>query len=487
MPVINKNYNIKSLIELSCVNEGSIVNNAGALCTLTGACTGRSPNAKSIVYDSISKDTVDWTNNNKIGEDKFDELFSQFLKYKNSLACVYLQEVSAVKDKDYALTINVWTEFAKHSMFARNMFVPHSDEDFKAVYNIYHFPTLSDEPAVIISLKERIILITGTLYSGEIKKSIFTVLNFWFPEDYDFLPMHCSVNTDRSGTNPAIFFGLSGTGKTTLSSDENRILIGDDEHGWTDKGLVNFENGCYAKTINLSKEDEPQIWDACNRRGTLIENVVINDGSPDFDNDKYTQNGRASYPFSFIKNSSKSGYVNEHPKNIIMLTCDSFGVLPPVAKLSPDEAVEQFLLGYTSKVAGTEAGITEPVATFSPCFGLPFMPLPPARYGALLKAKIAEHSVNCWLVNTGWTGGGYGVGKRMPISITRMIIDRILDGSLAKCVTIKHTGTNLSIPVTSEIPKDILVPQLGWSCKEEYNAMANKLSIKFAKQRNSIK
>jgi phosphoenolpyruvate carboxykinase (ATP) len=487
MPLINKNYNIKSLIELSCVNEGSIVNNAGALCTLTGACTGRSPNAKSIVYDSISKDTVDWTNNNKIGEDKFDELYNQFLKYKNSLACVYLQEVSAVKDKDYALTINVWTEFAKHSMFARNMFVPHSDKDFKAVYNIYHFPTFSDEPTVIISLKERIILITGTLYSGEIKKSIFTVLNFWFPEDYDFLPMHCSVNTDRSGTNPAIFFGLSGTGKTTLSSDENRILIGDDEHGWTDKGLVNFENGCYAKTINLSKEDEPQIWSACNRRGTLLENVVINDGTPDFDDARHTQNGRASYPFSFIKNSSKTGYVNEHPKNIIMLTCDSFGVLPSVAKLTPDEAVEQFLLGYTSKVAGTEAGITKPVATFSPCFGLPFMPLPPARYGALLKAKIAEHNVNCWLVNTGWTGGGYGVGKRTPISITRMIIDKILDGSLAKCVTIIHHPTGLTLPVNSEIPRDILVPQLGWTSREDYESAATKLKAKFELQKRAIK
>ena len=482
-----KNHNINSLIELSRVDEGSIVNNAGALCTFTGEHTGRSPNAKSIVYDEISKDTVDWTNNNRIGEDQFDDMYGKFLGYKNKLSKVYLQEVSAVKDPQYALTINVWTEFAKHSMFARNMFVPHDDENFRAVYNIYHFPTLSKEPTVIISLKQRVILITGTLYSGEIKKSIFTVLNYWFPEDYGFLPMHCSVNTDRSGMNPAIFFGLSGTGKTTLSSDENRILIGDDEHGWTDKGLVNFENGCYAKTINLSKEDEPQIWDACNQKGAMLENVVINNGVPDFDDARHTQNGRASYPFSFIRNSSQTGYVNEHPKNIIMLTCDSFGVLPPVAKLSPEEAVEQFLLGYTSKVAGTEAGVTEPQATFSPCFGLPFMPLPPKKYGDLLKKKISEHDVDCWLVNTGWSGGGYGKGKRMPIAITRKIIDKILDGSLASCVTVKHHGTNLSIPITSDIPRHILIPQLGWLNEYDYNAAAEDLKLKFEIQRNKLK
>lgn len=485
--MINKNANTDELISLSQLEEGSIVNNAGALCTYTGNATGRSPNAKKIVYDSLSKNTVDWTNNNALGEDQFDELYSSFLGYKNSLSKVYLQEVSAVKDSEYELTINVWSEFAKHSMFARNMFVPRDDENFKAIYNIYHFPSLDKEPAVIISLKQRVILITGTLYSGEIKKSIFTVLNYWFPEDYGFLPMHCSVNTDVNGENPAIFFGLSGTGKTTLSSDENRILIGDDEHGWTDKGLVNFENGCYAKTVNLSREDEPQIWDACNKKGALLENVVINNGIPDFDDTKYTQNGRASYPFSFIKNSSKTGCVNKHPKNIIMLTCDSFGVLPPVAKLSPDEAVEQFLLGYTSKVAGTESGVTKPEATFSPCFGLPFMPLPPDRYGALLKKKISEHSVNCWLVNTGWTGGGYGVGKRMPIGITRGIIDKILDGSLAKCVTIIHHQTGLTFPVNSEIPRDILVPQLGWASREDYESAATKLKAKFELQRRAIK
>tara|TARA_A100001515_G_scaffold91598_1_gene73034 strand:+ start:4055 stop:5515 length:1461 start_codon:yes stop_codon:yes gene_type:complete len=483
---VNKNYKTNKLTEISVREEGSFVNNAGALCTYTGEHTGRSPGAKFIVYDSITSDTVDWTNNNKIGVDVFDEHYSRFLGYKNQLEKVYLQEVSAVKDKEYSLNINVWTQFAKHSMFARNMFTPcDSDENFEADYNIYHFPLLDNNPTVLISLKEKVILITGTLYSGEIKKSIFTVLNYLFPEEHEFLPMHCSVNTDMAGNNPAIFFGLSGTGKTTLSSDVNRILIGDDEHGWTDKGLVNFENGCYAKTINLSKEAEPQIWEACNRKGAILENVVINDGEPDFCDKKHTQNGRASYPFSFIKNSSETGLVNQHPKNIVMLTCDSFGVLPPVAKLTAREAVEQFLLGYTSKVAGTESGITEPVATFSPCFGLPFMPLPPKRYGELLQKKISDHNVNCWLVNTGWLGGGYGVGNRIPIAITRKIIDKILDGTLSSCETIVHPATKLLIPVTSEIPVEILLPEVGWSNLDEYKKAAAQLNKKFDNQRNN--
>ena len=485
--MILKNLDSDALTSISVETEGSLITDTGVLCTTTGKCTGRSPDAKYIVFDDISCNTVDWRNNDKIGQDAFDYLFGGFLKYRNSLDKLYLQEVSAVRDHDYALNINVWTEYAKHSMFARNMFVPNKAESFSEVYNIYHFPNMTNLPKVVISLEQRVILITGTLYSGEIKKSIFTVLNYWFPEDYGFLPMHCSVNTDRSGMNPAIFFGLSGTGKTTLSSDQNRVLIGDDEHGWTDKGLVNFENGCYAKTINLSKEAEPQIWDACFKKGTLLENVVLKNGVPDFEDGKYTQNTRASYPTSFVSNASEKGYVHEHPKNIIMLTCDSFGVLPPVAKLTPDEAVEQFLLGYTSKVAGTESGITEPVATFSPCFGLPFMPLPPESYGELLRNKISEHGVTCWLVNTGWTGGGYGVGKRMPISITRNIVDKILNGTLAKCVTIVHHNTGLTIPVSSEIPREVLVPELGWASIKDYKIASAQLMDKFENQRNSIK
>jgi len=484
--MILTNLGRQELIDTAIEKEDSILSEAGALCCWTGDHTGRSPNAKYIVEDSLTRDLVDWENNQKIEYSSYIELKNRFLEFKSKLSessedSIFLQNVTAVRDPAYSLPVNVWTEYAKHSLFARNMFIPAGTDNFKAQYNVYHFPSLLEEPTVVISLEERVILISGTLYSGEIKKSVFTVLNYWFPIDWNFLPMHCSVNTSKDRDNPTIFFGLSGTGKTTLSSDANRILIGDDEHGWTDRGLVNFEGGCYAKTIRLSKDDEPQIWNASNRKGSILENVVIHNGIPDFDDDKYTQNSRSSYPTSFIDNADKLGYVNLHPRNIVMLTCDSFGVLPPVAKLRPEEAVKQFLLGYTAKVAGTEAGVTEPVATFSPCFGLPFMPLPPAVYGKILKQKINEHSVTCWLVNTGWTGGSYGIGKRMPISITRMIIDRILDGSLAKQSLIHHAPTGLYIPMCSDIDQSILIPEKGWDSIAAYRRQASKLIALFEK------
>ena len=477
--MIYKNLHQENLIRLSVANERSRLTKTGVLCTWSGKYKGRSPNAKFIVEDSITKDTIDWKNNQKISVTNFDKMYKRFIEFKDKSENLYLQEVSAVRDPDYSLPINIWTQTAKHSAYVRNMFITNKSDDFDAIYNIYHFPSLSKDPKVVISFEKRVILISGTSYSGEIKKSVFTVLNYWFPEDYGFLPMHCSVNVDRSKSNPVIFFGLSGTGKTTLSSDTNRVLLGDDEHGWTDKGLVNFEGGCYAKTVRLSKEQEPQIWNACNKKGTILENVVLKNGIPDFDDTKYTENGRASYPTSFISNADEKGYVNSHPKNIIMLTCDSFGVLPPVAKLSAEEAVRQFLMGYTSKVAGTESGITKPIATFSPCFGLPFMPLPPEKYGKILKQKIDKHEVNCWLVNTGWTGGSYGVGKRMPINITRSIINDIIDGSLAKCKTVKHKKTNLHIPITTSIPESILIPEMSWKDKKSYDLTAKNLMEKF--------
>ena len=475
-----KNLTSDRLIRISVAYEKSKITKEGALCTLTGKYTGRAPNAKKIVEDELTKDSVDWNNNQKISEALFNKKLVKFINYKKKLKKVYLQEVSAVRDKEYALGINIWTEFAKHSVFARNMFVPNDDNNFKAQYTVYHFPSLTVHPQVLISFSQRTILISGTLYSGEIKKSIFTVLNYWFPIDWEFLPMHCSVNVDRSKSNPAIFFGLSGTGKTTLSSDSNRILIGDDEHGWTDKGLVNFEGGCYAKTIRLSSEAEPQIWDACHRKGAILENVVIKNGELDFNDSSYTENSRASYPTSYIDNSDELGYVHEHPNNIIMLTCDSFGVLPPVAKLTADEAVKQFLLGYTAKVAGTEAGVTKPVATFSPCFGLPFMPLPPKAYGRILRRKIQQHNVDCWLVNTGWTGGPHGVGNRMPIKTTRLIIDKILDGTLSKQKIFHHPYTNLYIPVCPDIDSTILIPETGWANLQKYRKEASNLMNLFA-------
>ena len=461
--MIYKNLLENDLIDKAVENEGAKLSSSGALCVYTGKHTGRSPKAKRIVNDSLTRDTIDWSNNLQISEKEFDQHLEKFLKFKekNNL---YLQEVSAVRDPNYQLKINVWAQYAKHSLFARNMFVPNTDDHFKADYELYHFPSLCQEPTVLISFEKRIILISGTLYSGEIKKSVFTVLNYWFPEKWEFLAMHCSVNMDKDRKNPTIFFGLSGTGKTTLSSDEDRILIGDDEHGWTDKGLVNFEGGCYAKTIRLSRDDEPQIWDACHMRGTILENVVLKDGVADFEDSKHTENTRASYPTYYIDNADGDGFINEQPKNIVMLTCDAFGVLPPVCKLNPDEAVQQFLLGYTAKVAGTEQGVKEPIATFSPCFGLPFMPLPPSRYGEILRDKVIKNNVNCWLVNTGWIGGGYGVGKRIPIRITRKIIDLINSGEMAKFDTFKHEFTGFTIPDVQGDAElsSVLRPESSW-------------------------
>ncbi len=401
---------------------------------------------------------------------------------------IYSQDVFAVRDPKHSLAVTIHTKNAKHSLFARNMFVPHEKIDgrFQADWEVLHFPPLSDEPQVLICFSKKVILISGTRYSGEIKKSVFTVLNFLFP-DSGYLPMHCSVNTDKSRENPAIFFGLSGTGKTTLSSDENRVLIGDDEHGWTDSGLTNFEGGCYAKTIRLSKKDEPQIWSACQQPGAILENVVLNNGIPDFDDGSITENARASYPTSFIDGADEAGWVDSHPKNIIMLTCDAFGVLPPVMKLSSDEAVAQFLLGYTAKVAGTESGITEPKATFSPCFGAPFMPLHPKVYGELLRNKIEEHNVNCWFVNTGWTGGPYGIGKRIPISVTRKIIDSIHSGHLAKAKTFKHEYTGFTVPIVenSLIPLEILKPEKGWYDLKDYEDKVSDLMADFISMANN--
>ena len=316
------------------------------------------------------------------------------------------------------------------------------------------------------------------MYSGEIKKSVFSVLNYHFP-DRGWLPMHCSVNVDRNRENPAIFFGLSGTGKTTLSSDEKRILIGDDEHGWTDNGLTNFENGCYAKTINLSNKDEPQIWSASQKEFSILENVVVRNGEADFSDGSITENTRSSYPAKYIDDADPLGYVDLHPKNIIMLTCDAFGVLPAVMRLNAEEAIDQFLMGYTAKVAGTESGVKEPMATFSFCFGAPFMPLNPKVYADILGNKVKENNVNCWLVNTGWTGGEYGVGSRIPIGVTRSIIDKIHDGSLAKCEFVMHEYTKFITPKCKDIEDVYLQPELGWDNLSKYKNKCKELLFMF--------
>jgi len=475
-------YSLESMIlELG---EATLVD-GGGLATITGEHTGRSPKAKYFVRDTMTEETIDWDQNQSITEEEFDEYLKLFIEFSNSHPLIHLQQVSAVRDERYKINIDVYTEFAKHALFARNMLKPrHFNYSNKSEtdYTLYHFPSILNEPKVLISISKKIILISGTMYSGEIKKSVFSVLNYHLPLE-GILPMHCSVNTDITGRNPAIFFGLSGTGKTTLSSDPTRILLGDDEHGWSDTGLANFEYGCYAKTINLSKKQEPQIWDACHKRFTILENVVSQDKILDFENTSITQNGRASYPLSHIEQSDKKGYIDCHPDNIIMLTCDAFGVLPAVAKLTPKQAVEHFLLGYTAKVAGTENGITEPQATFSPCFGAPFMPLHFEKYADLLLNKIKKHNVQCWLVNTGWTGGPYGTGNRIPLKETRKIIDQILDNTLSKAATNVHKPTELAVPLVKNIDPNLLNPEKGWDSEEEYNKKAEKLMKMFAENK----
>jgi phosphoenolpyruvate carboxykinase (ATP) len=484
------NLDSKTLTGISVDRNEGFLLDSGALCTTTGEYTGRAPTAKVYVKDSVTEDLIDWTLNNSISEEEFAIELSSFLEYKKNLNPIFCQQAIAVRDQRHSLNVVAYTEKAKHALFVRNMFITGQGtaESFAAhtAFQVYHFPNKEKTAKVIISLKEKAILITGSDYSGEIKKSIFSVLNFQFPQKNN-LPMHCSVNVDKDGLNPAIFFGLSGTGKTTLSSDENRILIGDDEHGWTSDGLTNFEGGCYAKTINLSKDSEPQIWHACNMPDTILENVICVDGVPDFNNGSLTENTRASYPCSSIPNADEKGYVDEHPKNVIMLTCDAFGVLPAVMKLSSKEAVKQFLLGYTAKVAGTEAGVREPQATFSACFGAPFMPLSATRYADLLEEKVNNHNTQCWLVNTGWAGGPYGTGSRMPISVTRKIIDKIHDGTLSLAKTFYHEPTGFDVPMDPDIPYELLVPEESWQSKDAYAKKASALMSLFLDQEKKIK
>ena len=472
----------KSLIELG--NKNAKLTNTGALAVRTGQHTGRSPNAKFIVEDDITKDLVDWNNNQKMSEKEFKLFRDYFLtKVSGDPGFVYTQQVFAGQHDDHKIPLQVFTSKAWQSLFVKNMFVAPTSEElssFDPEFTLYCVPEATDEPRVIISFKEKLILIGGTWYAGEMKKSMFTVLNFLYPQK-DILPMHCSVNValDNKESISTVFFGLSGTGKTTLSSDEGSLLLGDDEHGWSEDGLFNFEGGCYAKVINLSKKAEPVIYEASQQFGAILENVEVDKkGFVDFDSNKWTENTRASYPLEFI--STWPEKVAGHPTNIIMLTCDAYGVLPPVAKLTPNQAVRQFLLGYTAKVAGTEKGVTEPQPTFSHCFGSPFMPMRPKVYADLLKKKIKDHNVNCWLVNTGWTGGPYGTGSRMPIDLTRSIVDLIRYGTLKKCKFKKHAYTDLNIPIDcEEIPDNILKPELGWEDKEEYVQKASELMAKF--------
>ncbi|MBX3596600.1 MAG: phosphoenolpyruvate carboxykinase [Rhizobiaceae bacterium] len=463
----------------------------GALVAYTGQHTGRSPKDKFVVRDATTENTVWWDNNAAISPEHFEVLLGDFLAQAGSMD-LFVQDLVGGADPVHNLPVRVVTEYTWHSLFIRNLLIrPDAAalSTFVPKMTIIDLPSFKADPArhgtraqtvIAVDLTRMIVLIGGTSYAGEMKKSVFTALNFLLPQA-SVMPMHCSANTDDAG-NSAVFFGLSGTGKTTLSADPSRTLIGDDEHGWGPEGIFNFEGGCYAKTIRLSAEAEPEIFATTQRFGTVLENVIMDARrTPDFNDGSLTENTRCAYPLDFIPNASETGRA-PHPKNIVMLTADAFGVLPPIAKLTPAQAMYHFLSGYTAKVAGTEKGVTEPEATFSTCFGAPFMPRHPSEYGNLLRELIAEHDVDCWLVNTGWTGGAYGVGNRMPIKATRALLSAALDGSLKGAEFRTDANFGFEVPVSVPgVDSKILDPRSTWADASAYDVQANKLVDMFVK------
>lgn len=472
--------------------EGHIAH-LGPLVVRTGNHTGRSPNDKFIVEEPSSASTVWWGKvNQPITPANFDTLYRRMLAYLQGKD-LFVQDCYAGADPAYRLPIRVITEYAWHSLFAHNLFIHAKPEELAAhrpEFTVIDVPNFHAEPDIdgtrsevfiVLNFERRLVLIGGTQYGGEIKKSIFTALNYLLPQQH-VLSMHCSANIGSQG-DVAIFFGLSGTGKTTLSADPSRTLIGDDEHGWSDRGVFNFEGGCYAKVIRLSREAEPEIYETTRRFGTLLENVSLDaaSGRLDLDDDALTENTRAAYPIDYIPNAAPDG-LGGHPTNIVMLTADVFGVLPPIARLTPEQAMYHFLSGYTAKVAGTERGVTEPQATFSTCFGAPFMVLPPTVYANLLGEKITKHYVNVWLVNTGWSGGPYGVGQRIKIGNTRAMIHAALNGTLSSIETRLDPIFGLAVPISCpDVPTEVLDPRTTWADSTAYDAQAHKLAEMFHK------
>lgn len=487
------NLSPAELVEHTLQRGMGVMADSGALVVDTGKFRGRAPKDKFTVKDAKTTDTVDWNNFNIPTDNAtFDKLYAKVLAYLSDKD-IWVRDNYACADPKYRINIRVINEYPWGNMFCDNMFMRPTAEEIKTMnpdWLIINAPGFQADPAVdntrdknfaMIDFTKRIILIGGTGYTGEMKKGIFTVLNYWLPQEKGVLSMHCSANVGKEG-DVAVFFGLSGTGKTTLSADPDRRLIGDDEHGWTEEGVFNFEGGCYAKCVNLTRENEPQIFNAI-KFGAILENVEFIPGTRtvDFTNITKTENTRVSYPIHFIDNimePSKGGL----PKNIFFLTCDAFGVLPPISKLTPGQAMYQFLSGYTAKVAGTEAGVTEPQLTFSTCFGAPFLPLHPTKYAELLGEKMRKHNVNIWLINTGWTGGAYGTGKRMKLSYTRAMITAALNGELDSVSYATHDVFGLHFPTTCpNVPTEVLDPRNTWSDKQAYDAKANNLAAQFVK------
>jgi phosphoenolpyruvate carboxykinase (ATP) len=465
----------------------------GALLATTGTHTGRSPKDKFVVRRPSVENTIWWENNAPMEPEAFERLYQDMLAHVQGRD-LFVQDLYGGADPEHRLDVRVVTELAWHGLFIRHMLRrPEAEElaSFVPEFTIINCPSFKADPArhgcrsetvIALDFERKLILIANTAYAGENKKSVFTLMNYLLPEK-GIMPMHCSAN--HAIDNPAdsaVFFGLSGTGKTTLSADPSRILIGDDEHGWSDKGIFNFEGGCYAKTINLDAEAEPEIYATTHRFGSVVENMVHDPDTLelDFEDDSLTANTRVAYPLDAISNASQTS-LGGVPKNVIMLTCDAFGVLPPIARLTPAQAMYHFLSGFTSKVAGTEQGVTEPQPTFSTCFGAPFMPRRPEVYGKLLQEKIDQFGAECWLVNTGWTGGAYGKGSRMPIKATRALLTAALDGSLKDVEYRRDENFGFMVPVSVPGVADVLLdPRRTWDDPEAYDAQARKLVEMFA-------
>ncbi|WP_027418605.1 phosphoenolpyruvate carboxykinase (ATP) [Crocinitomix catalasitica] len=473
-------------------NQGQFTD-TGSLACSTGTFTGRSPKDKYVVKDENTKDVVWWGDvNHPFESNQFSKLYNRILAYLENKE-VFVKDVYACAEKEHRLNVRVVTESAWQSLFSHNLFRNPTQEEansFNPEWSIIAVPNFKAIPEIdgtrqenftIIDFTKKRVIIGGSAYTGEIKKSIFTVLNYLLPHKKDVLSMHCSANVGKNDES-ALFFWLSGTGKTTLSADPERRLIGDDEHGWGDKGVFNFEGGCYAKCVNLSKEKEPQIYDAI-RFGSLLENTKFYEGTRtvDFEDVTVTENTRVAYSLEFIDNIVPSS-TGSHPKNIFFLTCDAFGVLPPISKLSKEQAMYHFISGYTAKVAGTEEGITEPQVTFSACFGEPFLPLAPKYYAEMLGKKMEEHDVNIWLINTGWTGGGYGVGERINLKYTRAMITAVLNNSFEDVTFQTEPFFGLTIPTSCpEVPSEILDPASVWDNADDYEKVATNLSDQFVK------
>ena len=463
----------------------------GGLVTETAPHTGRSPNDRFIVREPGSSHLIDWGDVNvPIGEAHYRTLRAEIVQRLNG-GELYVRDARAGADPRYSVGVRVLSESPWHDLFARNMFLrlgPGEQAGFEPDFLVYHAPSMQADPRrhgtnsgafIVVHFTERVVLVGGTAYAGEIKKSIFTALNFVLPAR-GVLPMHCSANVGAAG-DTALFFGLSGTGKTTLSADPARGLIGDDEHGWSDQGVFNFEGGCYAKTIRLSPEGEPEIHRATRMFGTILENVIVDERTReiDYDSARITENTRASYPLDYIANAVPTG-LGGHPRNVVFLTADAFGVLPPIARLTPDQAMYHFLSGYTAKVAGTERGVTEPRAAFSACFGAPFLPQPPTVYAELLGERIQRHGSKVWLVNTGWTGGRYGVGSRMKLAHTRAMLEAALNGELEGSPRTVDPVFGLHVPTrVPGVPDRVLMPRGTWADGAAYDAAAAELAAMF--------